>query len=512
MAVEDVQREKILERLRALLAMTTENGCTEAEAMTAAAKAAKLMTEYDLTFSDANKIKDERIATQSKPYAAHNNSRTMHAAGLYVAVAVATFFDCKVWRNGNEVVFFGLKDDVELAQAMLAMIRMAMDRELSSFLAEETTQGNVGYRQSLSSSFSKGMGLRISQRLDRLKAERTTSGKATGLSLIVLKGEVVTQEYTKLYGKIRFKPTKSQRPPSSEIAFVAGIEAAERVNLGHKELHGTSPHSGSGATAISTPLEPKSTKPSRERGNRPPQYRKLTRAEAFALIDNDRTSWMFSAGTLGLRIVYFGITCAYFAAYIAAFLALLLLIDKDWANIFDGHVGSIRMWLMRLSGPVAGAFFAYRLQRNNGLGQIGFSDCIQWRVSVRAFDKRWKAKDFQKVPLHASMVEHYLARFDQAPHWAKRFIVIVIFGAISLTAFALCRLGNELHDAMTLATWSERLAALSAAVEPQFAAVASEALLWSAGGYVLSAVVLKTAVPARRSREIEQGMRVFAVS
>ena len=31
----NVQREKLLERVRALLAMTTKNGCTEAEAMTA---------------------------------------------------------------------------------------------------------------------------------------------------------------------------------------------------------------------------------------------------------------------------------------------------------------------------------------------------------------------------------------------------------------------------------------------------------------------------------------------
>ena len=37
--------EDVLERLRALLAMTAEHGCTEAEAMTAAAKAAKIMAE-----------------------------------------------------------------------------------------------------------------------------------------------------------------------------------------------------------------------------------------------------------------------------------------------------------------------------------------------------------------------------------------------------------------------------------------------------------------------------------
>ena len=55
-----VEREKLMDRVRALLAMTTSNGCTEAEATTAAAKAAKLMEEHDLKLTDVNSLKDER--------------------------------------------------------------------------------------------------------------------------------------------------------------------------------------------------------------------------------------------------------------------------------------------------------------------------------------------------------------------------------------------------------------------------------------------------------------------
>jgi hypothetical protein len=44
-------RAKILARLKALLAMTTENSCTESEAMVAAEKASALMEEYDLSSS-----------------------------------------------------------------------------------------------------------------------------------------------------------------------------------------------------------------------------------------------------------------------------------------------------------------------------------------------------------------------------------------------------------------------------------------------------------------------------
>jgi hypothetical protein len=42
--------------------MTTKNGCTEAEAMAAAALAAELREEYDLELKDVKHFEDERVA------------------------------------------------------------------------------------------------------------------------------------------------------------------------------------------------------------------------------------------------------------------------------------------------------------------------------------------------------------------------------------------------------------------------------------------------------------------
>src|SRR5262245_45624475 len=126
MSDKRLKRAKIIERVRALLTMTVENGCTEAEAMTAATLVAKLMEDYDLATTDVKSAYDERIAQQSKPFQSSGNARQMHAAGVYVAIAVAEFFDCKCWRNQTEITFFGLSDDVHLAHVMLAMVRFAM--------------------------------------------------------------------------------------------------------------------------------------------------------------------------------------------------------------------------------------------------------------------------------------------------------------------------------------------------------------------------------------------------
>ena len=44
--------DKLKLRIQALRAKTMDNGCTEAEAMMAAAKVAELLDRYDLTLSD----------------------------------------------------------------------------------------------------------------------------------------------------------------------------------------------------------------------------------------------------------------------------------------------------------------------------------------------------------------------------------------------------------------------------------------------------------------------------
>lgn len=195
-----IRRAKIIERARALLVMTTKNGCTEAEAMTAAAKAAELMEQYDLELKDVKSLEDERIAQQSKPFAADGRPREMHAAGIYVAVAIANFFDCKCWRNATDVVFFGLKEDVELAHAMLAMIRLAMDREFSDFMASDAAKG-IAHPQ----------------------VARTANVRAKGKVLVVVKGNLVEAAFDELMRGLNLKkgPASTQLKPLIQRAVWA---------------------------------------------------------------------------------------------------------------------------------------------------------------------------------------------------------------------------------------------------------------------------------------------------
>lgn len=55
-----------IRRIRSLLEKTVENGCTEAEAMLAAEKAADLMAEYELTLTDIELGATTRSANSAK--------------------------------------------------------------------------------------------------------------------------------------------------------------------------------------------------------------------------------------------------------------------------------------------------------------------------------------------------------------------------------------------------------------------------------------------------------------
>lgn len=141
----------------------------------------------------------------------------IHAAELYVAPAIGEFFDCKCWRNEAESFFFGQWADVERAHAMLAMIRSAMEREVADFFETGTRGENP---KMLAANFSKGMGLRISQRLRRLKVGRAAT--------ILGRGKEFAAAFAKL---LQWTPMKRDMPTISTMAYAAGVKAGDRVEL-----------------------------------------------------------------------------------------------------------------------------------------------------------------------------------------------------------------------------------------------------------------------------------------
>src|SRR5450756_762590 len=109
-------------RIQGLRSKTTDNGCTEAEALLAATKVAELLDRYDLSLTDVE-IRD--APCEQREYETYRKKRIPldDCVG-----AIANFCDCRVWREKNQAgearyVFFGLRSDVEVAPVSYTHLR-----------------------------------------------------------------------------------------------------------------------------------------------------------------------------------------------------------------------------------------------------------------------------------------------------------------------------------------------------------------------------------------------------
>ena len=63
----DNNREKLLDKIRALLSKTVEHGCTEEEQLSALSKARALMDSYEVSEEDLQLTKKEAAILRSEP-------------------------------------------------------------------------------------------------------------------------------------------------------------------------------------------------------------------------------------------------------------------------------------------------------------------------------------------------------------------------------------------------------------------------------------------------------------
>ncbi len=120
--------DRLKTRIQALRAKTIDNGCTEDEALSAAAKVAELLDRYDLSLTD---VEIRAAPCERREYETHRKKRIPLDDCIG---AVANFCDCRVWREkqpGGEAryVFFGLRSDIEVAHYLTGLIDAAVRSE-----------------------------------------------------------------------------------------------------------------------------------------------------------------------------------------------------------------------------------------------------------------------------------------------------------------------------------------------------------------------------------------------
>jgi hypothetical protein len=217
--------DRVIQRIQALRAKTVDRGCTEEEAMAAAAKIAELLDRHDLTL-DAISVRSSAcegmiVATERKRRAPIDSCIR----------PLAEFCDCRVWseERGDRVlryVFFGLKADVEAARFLHELIEVTFETESAVFRRGEICEALCsGHRRTAVNSFQVGLASGISAKLATLKAARQRSvSKNTGFDLVVAKHSVVDEEIARLGLDFTTRSTKARRYVHGD-AYAAGKAA-----------------------------------------------------------------------------------------------------------------------------------------------------------------------------------------------------------------------------------------------------------------------------------------------
>ena len=133
--------ESLAQRLRALQNMTVANGCTESEALVAAAKAAELLERYGLSLTELKAAAPDNLCDSDTVKCGRRHT---HEA-QFLAPNIAQFTNTKVWLSRNktdvQLTFFGLKADVQIACCPARKTRPRRDLEPCNRITTKVKNG-----------------------------------------------------------------------------------------------------------------------------------------------------------------------------------------------------------------------------------------------------------------------------------------------------------------------------------------------------------------------------------
>jgi len=215
-------RETIARRIRALLAKTVQNGCTEDEAIAAAQLAAKLLASHNMTIDEAQMC--ETPFTEHKEYVEDILGDRLWKP----ADGISFLTGCRYWSSASGVVpksitFFGFDHEVEIAKYLLEICARAM-RDGQERVLRANALFNPSRRRQSQIAYLDGMADTLRKRIRNLKPP-----EPTGTGLIVLRNALIDRALED--AGHRFKERATARSRDYDKTYAIGARAAEGVRL-----------------------------------------------------------------------------------------------------------------------------------------------------------------------------------------------------------------------------------------------------------------------------------------
>lgn len=231
------RRDDAIRKINAMRKMTKENGASEQEALAALSMANKLLEEYNLSLNELD-LDESQCKWYEYPLPHKKKHPSIHVAG-----AIGTLTGTKVLlseaSNGKQYIqFFGMIGDITVAGYMIDIVYKAMESEYKIFFKDykktfEYKNRKRFHVKAIKDSFQTGMAYRLVIRINQMVAENQKKAEqATGTSLVVLKDQLVTDEFAKQF-KDTEMPTDVVKGPkfNQSHALAAGYQAGDKVAL-----------------------------------------------------------------------------------------------------------------------------------------------------------------------------------------------------------------------------------------------------------------------------------------
>lgn len=220
-------KDRIIKKIKALLAKDVENGATEAEANSAMQKAKELMTEYYVSQSELeDPFVGEKCEIRKIPRIKSGYDLTLFFYGLKKA------FDCELCYTKRHVTFFGFNTDVDLCEYFYLLITKATLNEAQKYKQSRDYRiyKRRGYSgRTLVAEFIRGFLVRIEDRLIEMYEDRnSTVPRGMGL-VLVKKEERVKREFELAFTNLRNPPSKNITANTG--AYLSGKDAGDNLHI-----------------------------------------------------------------------------------------------------------------------------------------------------------------------------------------------------------------------------------------------------------------------------------------
>lgn len=223
-------RKEIIEKIMNLRAKAANAASTEAEAMTAAEMAAKLLTKHEIRPEELAEAKEEGAIA-----GAVRTGKILYPVAEWTINAISTLTETKGHADGGEAVFIGVESDVLMANYLVEMLigtaRRGWIREAETTYKRCKFNALSKYRDA----YYRGFAMSVSERLRAMAAARVirrqeAQGNSNSSALVVVKSAMIEAKMQEM-GLTLVKSKRSRRYLDPK-ALASGMDAGANVNLG----------------------------------------------------------------------------------------------------------------------------------------------------------------------------------------------------------------------------------------------------------------------------------------